>query len=98
MSLGIGSQKIVADGVVGTSGAKIRIYGFIARATSGGASVINIYNGTSSGGTLIDVINVAQSTTERPMYAGGLYCGSGCFVDVDSNTSFVEAIYEQENS
>lgn len=99
MSLSIGSQVRTTDGAIGTSGAKIRVYGFIARASSGGASVINIYNGVdASTGTLIDVINVAQSTTERPMYAGGLYCGAGLFVDVDSNTSFITAIYEQENS
>ena len=99
MSLPIGSQTITVDGAIGSSGKKIRVYGFIARASSGGASVINIYNGTDAGtGTLVDVINIAQSTTERPMYAGGLYCGAGLFVDIDSNTSFVTAIYEQENS
>lgn len=93
-----GSQKITADGVVGTSGKKIRVYGFIARATSGGASVINVYSGTDTSGTLLDVINVAQSTTERPMYAGGLQFPAGCYVDVDANTSFIVALYEQENS
>ena len=98
MSLPIGSQKIVADGVIGTSGKKIRVYGFIVRATSGGASVVNVYDGTTAGGVLMDVINIAVSTTERPMYCGGLYFGSGCFVDFDANTSFVTAILEQENS
>lgn len=92
-----GSQKVTEDGVIGTSGKKIRVYGFIARAGAGGASVINIYDGTSTGGTLLDIINVAQSTTERPMYASGLQCPNGLFVDVDANTTFVTAIFEQEN-
>jgi len=98
MRLPIGSQKITADGVIGTSGKKIRVYGFIIRAGSGGTSVVSIYDGTSTGGVLMDTINIATSTTERPMYCGGLYFGSGCYVDIDTNTSFVTAIYEQENS
>lgn len=93
-----GIQKITSDIAVGTSGKKVRIYGFIARATAGGVSVINIYDGTSTSGTLIDTINLAASTTDRPMYAGGLSCQSGCFVDVDANTSFVIALFEQENA
>lgn len=98
MSLSIGSQNITADGVIGTSGKKIRVYELIVRAGSGGATVVDVYNGTSSGGTKIDTINAAQSTTTRAVYAGGLYCGSGLYIDVDANTSFVTAIYEQENS
>lgn len=98
MSLPIGSQKRTTDGVVGTSGKKIRLYGLIVRGGSGGATVVNVYDGTSTSGTLLDVINAAQDTTARIMYAGGLSLQSGCFLDVDSNTSFVTAIYEQENS
>ncbi len=97
MSLPIGSQKVTADSVVGTSGKKIRLYGLIVRA-AGSDTVVNVYNGTSTGGVLTDVINVTASTTNRIMYAGGLYLGSGCFIDVDASTSFVTAIYEQENS
>lgn len=98
MSLSIGKQKITADGVIGTSGKNIRLFGLIVRASSGGATVVNIYEGTSAGGTLVDVVNGATSTTERPMYAGGLLCSGGLYIDVDANTSFVTAIYEQENS
>lgn len=99
MSLPIGSQTRTDDGVIGTSGKKIRVYGFIVRSDGDGASVVSVYNGTSSSGTLVDVINVsAASTTTRVMYAGGLYFGSGCYVDVDGNTAFITAIYEQENS
>lgn len=98
MSLPIGSQNITASGVIGGSGKVIRLYGLVVRATSGGASVVNVYNGTDNTGVLTDVVNIAQSTTERPMYAGGLRFGSGLYISVDSNTSFVTAIYEQEHS
>lgn len=99
MSLPIGSQTITADGVILTSGAKIRIYGFIVRSTAGGAALVSVYDGTSTAGTLRDQIDVtAASTTTRVMYAGGLRFGSGCFVDVDTNTAFVTAICEKENT
>ncbi len=100
MSLPIGSQKITtSDSAIGTSGKKIRVYGLIVRSDGDGASVVNVYDGTSTSGTLMDVINVgAASTTVRVMYCGGLYLGSGCFLDVDTNTAFVTAIYEQENA
>lgn len=99
MSLPIGSQKVTSDIAVGVSGKKIRLYGLIVRSTAGGAAVVNVYNGTSTSGVLTDIVDVsAASTTTRVMYAGGLYLGSGCFIDVDTNTSFVTAIYEQENS
>jgi hypothetical protein len=97
MSLPIGSQKITADAAVGTSGKKIRVYGLIVRAAASD-TVVNVYDGTSTGGVLMDVINAAASTTTARMYAGGLYLGSGAFIDVDTNTSFVTAIYEQENA
>jgi hypothetical protein len=100
MSLPIGSQQITtSDAVIGTSGKKIRLYGLIVRSDGDGASVVNVYNGTSTSDTLMDVINVsAASTSVRVMYCGGLYLGSGCFIDVDGNTAYVTAIYEQENA
>lgn len=96
----IGSQKITtSDSAIGTSGKKIRLYGLVVRSDGDGASVVNVYNGTSTGGTLMDVVNVAAaSTTTRVTYEGGLYLGSGCFLDVDTNTAFVTALFEQENA
>ena len=99
MSLPIGSQKITtSDAVIGTSGKKIRVYELIVRSDVDGASVVNVYNGTSTSGVLMDVINIgAASTTGRVAYCGGLLLDSGCFLDVDTNTAFVTAIFEQEN-
>jgi len=98
MSLPIGAQKRTTDGVIGVSGAKIRLYELIVVSTGGGGAVVNIYDGTSTAGVLMDTINGTTSLTVRAGYVGGLFLGSGCYIDLDANTSFVTAIYEQENS
>jgi hypothetical protein len=97
MSLPIGSQKRTTDGVIGTSGKKIRVYGFIVNADSSGAAVA-VYDGTSTGGTLMDNLVGTASVSTRISYPGGLYFGSGCYVDIDAHTNYIVAIYEQENS
>lgn len=95
MGLPIGSQRITADGVVGTSGADIRIFEIIARSSSGGAAVVNVRNGTAVSATIWDVVNVASaSTTVRVVYAGGLLLVGGAYIDVDANTDFVTVIYQ----
>ncbi len=98
MSLPIGSQQRTTDGVIGTSGKKIRVYEVIVRSGGGGAAVVAIYNNTSATGTPLDIINGTTSLTVRVPYVGGLLFGSGCFVDVDTNTDWVTVIYEQENA
>lgn len=95
MSLPIGSQKITADGVIGTSGRKIRVYGFIVRA-GGSDTVVAVHDGTSTSGAQVDAINVSASTTNRVTYPGGLLMTNGCYLNVDANTSFVVAIYSHE--
>ncbi len=97
MSLPIGSQKRTTDGVIGVSGAKIRIYGFLVTADSSG-TVVAVYDGTSTGGVLMDSLVGTASVVTRISYPGGLYFGSGCYIDVDTHTTSVVAIYEQENS
>ncbi len=97
MSLPIGSQKRTTDGVIGVSGAKIRVFGFLVSADSSGA-VVAVYDGTSTGGVLMDSLVGAASVVTRISYPGGLLFNSGCFIDVDAHTTYVVAIYEQENS
>lgn len=95
MGLPIGAQRITADGVVGTSGADIRIFEIIVRSDSDGASVVNVRNGTAVSATIWDTINVSSaSTTVRVVYAGGLLLVGGAYIDVDSNTDFVTVIYQ----
>ena len=97
MSLPIGTQRRTADGVIGTSGAKIRLYGIIVH-SSGTAAVVSLLNGTTSGGTEYDEINGTISVSKRVNYPGGLLFNDGLFVDLDANTVYVTAIYEQENA
>ncbi len=97
MSLPIGSQKRTTDGAIGTSGTKIRIYGFLVTADSSGA-VVAVYDGTGTGGVLMDSLVGAASVVTRISYPGGLALNSGCYIDIDAHTTSVVAIYEQENS
>lgn len=96
MGLQIGSQNITQDGVIGVSGKPVRVFEFIVRSGSGGGAAIAVYNGTSTGGTKYDDLNGTTSLTVRIPYVGGLLFPAGCYVDVDSNTTYVTAIYTQE--
>jgi hypothetical protein len=96
MNLSIGSQKISADGVIGGSGKVIRVFGFIVNADASGA-VVAVYDGTSTGGIVMDSLVGAASVSTRISYPGGLFLPAGCYLDIDSHTNYVVAIYEQEN-
>ena len=96
MNLSIGSQKITADGVIGGSGKVIRVFGFIVSADSSGA-VVTVYNGTGTGGIVMDSLVGAASVSTRISYPGGLFLPAGCYLDIDAHTTYVVAIYEQEN-
>ena len=98
MSLPIGAQQRTTDGVIGTSGKKIRVYEVIVRSEGGGGAVVEFYNNTSATGTPLDIVNGTTSLTVRVPYVGGLVFESGCYVNVDTNTTWVTVIYEQENA
>lgn len=97
MSLPIGSVNIAADGVVGTSGKKIRVYGIIVH-SSGTGGVVQLRNGITTGGTEYDEINGTANVSKRVNYPGGLLFPAGCFYDEDANVVYSTIIYEQENS
>lgn len=91
-----GIQRITADGVIGTSGKPVRLYGLhiISGATAG---VIDVYSGTDATGTgvLIDVSGAANQGVNVPGFpAEGIYFPGGCYIDVDANTTAVVAQYE----
>ncbi len=95
MGLQIGSQKRTTDGVIGVSGKPVRVFGFIVKADSSGASVV-VYDGTSTGGVEYDTVTGAASVNTRISYPGGLLFPDGCYIDIDSHTTYVVAIYTQE--
>lgn len=93
-----GTQARTNDGVIGTSGKKIRVFDFIIRSDGDGATSVSIYDGTSTAGTLLAVLTTtgASLTAHYPFEKGMLF-NSGCYVDVDDNTALVTANFEQEN-
>ena len=96
MSLPIGSVRLTADGVVGGSGKKIRVYGIIVH-SGGTAAVVTLHNGTLGSDTEYDEINGVISVSKRVSYPGGLFFPDGCFYNEDANTVYSTIIYEQEN-
>ena len=93
-----GYQKITADGVVGASGTKIRLYGFLVN-SDGSGSVTAVYDGTSTGGIAIDSLVGAASLSTRILYpTAGILCTNGVFLDIDAHVNYIIAIYEQESS
>ena len=97
MSLPIGSTRLTADGVVGTSGKKIRVYAIIVH-SGATAGVVQLRNGTTTGGTEYDEINGTINVSVRVSYPGGLLFPGGCFYDEDANVVYSTIIYEQETS
>jgi len=97
MSLPIGSTQITADGVIGGSGAKIRLYGIIVH-SGGTAGIAVLHDGTSGAGTELDEVNGEISVSKRIVYPGGLLFNSGLFINIDANVVYVTAIYEQERA
>lgn len=91
-----GSSLIVADGVLGTSGKAVRVYNMHVLSGAGGGAVINLRAGTAVGG-VIQVQETATASTGKTFDYGfhGHYFPTGCFVDVDTNTTSVLIAYSQ---
>ncbi len=88
----IGSKNLSADGYVDSTNAT-RVFAVIIK-SGGTAAVVGFANG--QGGTEYDSVAGAINTTVIRSYPGGLVFPSGCYVDVDSNTTYVTAIYARE--
>ena len=75
------------DAVVGVSAKPTRVF-FMTVLSGGTASVVKLYNGTSTGGQIFHQLDgtISKSVT---VYFGaqGLLFPAGCFVDVDANTA-----------
>lgn len=92
-----GTQLIVADGVVGTSGKPVRIFSIHILSGAGGAAVVNLRSGTAVGGT-IRIKETGTIDTGKTFSYGkyGHLFEAGCFCDVDANTTSVAVNYSQE--
>lgn len=91
-----GSQLITADGVVGTSGASIRVYSINILSAAGGAGVVQLRLGTGASGT-IQIQETGNTNDGKTIEFGtiGAFFPTGCYCDIDSNTTSVLVNYVQ---
>lgn len=94
-----GNARLVADGVVLTSGKPQRIFGFSFKASDGGDDgVVILYSGTDATGTELDRAVVAAASVGRVAYGeAGRFFPGGCYVDM-SNCDYVDFEVEQAQS
>lgn len=92
-----GTQNITADGVLGTSGQPVRIYS-VSLLSAASAGVVSLRAGTTVGGTIIVTLtgSAVSTTTVFNFEQIGLWFPTGCFVDIDANTTSVAISYVQE--
>ena len=96
---GAGSQRITADGVVGTSGTAIRLFGYTMRSNAGGLGQIILYNGTDTTGTEKWIGNGnVDSSADKVFGQKGKLFPAGLYVDIDANITYVDFDYVQESS
>lgn len=93
-----GQARITASAVIGNSGKPIRIWGYTQKSKASGPGIVQLFDGadatgnerwSSSGNT--DSGALVNFTTV------GKFFPSGCYVQIDSNVSYLEFDYEQVN-
>ncbi len=95
MNLLPGSQRIVADGVVGVAGKPTRLY-CVSLVSGGSVSVLSLLNGQDASGTQYVSITGTASTGSVTNFAGGLRFPNGLYADVDANIGSATFIIDQE--
>lgn len=89
------STYLTADGVIGASGKRIRV--FSATFLSGGtAGILVLRNGAADTGTVYVQAAGTISRTVTVNFEGGLTFPAGCFFDKDTNTASVVVEYRVE--
>lgn len=73
------------DAAVITSGKPVRVFS-ISALSDGTATVVKLYNGTSTGGDLYLQIDGTISKAVVQDFSHGILFPAGCFADVDSHT------------
>ncbi len=91
-----GTQLITADGVVGAASVAVRIFAIHILSGAGGGAVVSLRSGAVVGGT-IWVTETGTASTGKTFTYGlqGILFPSGCFVDVDTNTTSVAVTYNR---
>ncbi len=93
-----GTQVITADGVVSASSQAVRIFTMHVISTGGGAAQINLRTGNAVGGAIWVQETGTVSTGKTFNYgAQGVLFPSGCFCDVDANTTSVTLTFNNNS-
>lgn len=89
-----GTQVITADGVVSSAGVAVRIFSIHVISGGGGAAVPVLRTGSVIGGAIWIQETGTVSTGKTFTYGTqGVWFPSGCFVDVDANTTSVTVTF-----
>lgn len=97
VTLSAGTQLVgSSDIAVGTAGAATRVFAVHIISSGGGAAVVSLRNGTSASDTIYLTLTGTTSTGATFAFGtNGFLFPSGCFVDVDTNTTSVAVAYGQ---
>jgi hypothetical protein len=94
--MAVGYQLVVADGVLSSAGEPVAVYGMNIISTGGGGAVIKLRSGSAVSGTIIIQETGTTSQGKSFNYGGnGIVFPSGCYVDVDANTTSVAIEYQR---
>lgn len=93
-----GTQVITVDGVVATASQAVRIFSIHIISGAGGGAVVSLRSGPVVGGT-IWITETGTASTGKTFNYGtqGVLFPSGCFVDVDTNTTSVTVTYNNNS-
>ena len=94
-----GSQRLTADGVVGTSGKAIRLFGYTMRSGAGGPGIILLYNGTDGTGTeKWKGTGLMDGSADKIFGAKGKHFPAGLYCDIDGDVTYIDFDYVQETA
>lgn len=87
-------QKRTTDGVIGTSGSPVVVYGISVQSGVDGGAVVAFYDGSSTGGTLVRSITGNQNDWFNEDYVVGRVYPNGLYIDLDANTTSVTVWFQ----
>lgn len=80
-------QKRTTSGVIGTSGNAVIVFGVSLLSGGGGAGVLSLYDGTSTGGVLARAITGTTNDWFNQEFSVGKVFPSGLYLNLDTNTT-----------
>ena len=93
-----GTQLVTADAAISAAGVPVRVFSIHILSGGGGAAIVSLRAGGTVGGT-INVTETGTVSTGKTFNYGkyGLLFPTGCFCDVDANTTSCAVQFEKES-